>query len=56
MLPAFNEVAMYLNGINFRELENFAFREDLLLRMSCFSIFREDLLLQIGYAENFREY
>ena len=32
----------YLNGINFRELENFAFREDLLSR--------------IGYAENFREY
>ena len=41
---------------NFRELENFAFREDLFLRMSCFTIFREDLLSRIGYAENFREY
>ena len=41
---------------NFRELENFAFREDLFSRMSCFTIFREDLLSRIGYAENFREY
>ena len=41
---------------NFRELENFAFREDLFSRMSCFAIFREDLLSRIGYAENFREY
>ena len=41
---------------NFRELENFAFREDLFSRMSCFTIFREDLLLRIGYAENFRKY
>ena len=43
---------MYLNGINFRELENFAFREDLFSQMSCFTIFREDLLSRIGYAEN----
>ena len=35
---------------NFRELENFAFREDLFSRMSCFTIFREDLLSRIGYA------
>ena len=41
---------------NFRELENFAFREDLFSRMSSFTIFREDLLSRIGYAENFREY
>ena len=41
---------------NFRELENFAFREDLFSRMSCFTIFREDLLSRIGYAENFRKY
>ena len=41
---------------NFRELENFAFREDLFLRMSCFTIFREYLFSRIGYAENFREY
>ena len=41
---------------NFRELENFAFREDLFSRMSCFTIFREDLFSRIGYAENFREY
>ena len=40
----------------FRELENFAFREDLFSRMSCFTIFREDLFSRIGYAENFREY
>ena len=39
---------------NFRELEKFAFREDLFSRMSCFTIFREDLLSRIGYAENFR--
>ena len=41
---------------NFRELENFAFREDLFSRMSCLTIFREDLLSRIGYAENFHEY
>ena len=41
---------------NFRELENFAFREDLFSRMSCFTIFREYLFSRIGYAENFREY
>ena len=41
---------------NFRELENFAFHEDLFSRMSCFTIFREDLFSGIGYAENFREY
>ena len=41
---------------NFRELENFAIREDLFSRMSCFTIFREDLLSRIGYAENFRKY
>ena len=41
---------------NFRELENFAFREDLFSQMSYFTIFREDLLSRIGYAENFREY
>ena len=41
---------------NFRELENFAFREDLISRMSCFTIFREYLFSRIGYAENFREY
>ena len=41
---------------NFRELENFAFREDLFSRMSCFTIFREDLLSRIGYAEKFRKY
>ena len=41
---------------NFRELEKFAFREDLFSRMSRFTIFREDLLSRIGYAENFREY
>ena len=41
---------------NFRELENFVFREDLFSRMSCFTIFREDLLSRIGYAENFREH
>ena len=40
---------------NFRELKNFAFREDLFSRMSCFTIFREDLLSRIGYAENFRK-
>ena len=33
---------------NFRELENFAFREDLFSRMSCFTIFREDLLSRIS--------
>ena len=38
-----NEKKMYLNGINFREVENFAFREDLFSRMSCSTIFREDL-------------
>ena len=38
---------------NFRELENFVFREDLFSRMSCFAIFREDLLSRICYAENF---
>ena len=41
---------------NFRELKNFAFREDLFSRMSCFTIFREDLLSRIGYALNFRKY
>ena len=41
---------------NFRELENFAFREDLFSRRSCFTIFREHLLSRIGYAENFRKY
>ena len=41
---------------NFRELENFAFREDLFSRMNFFTIFREDLLSRIGYAENFRKY
>ena len=41
---------------NFRELENFAFREDLFSRMSCFTSFREDLIPRIGYAENFRKY
>ena len=40
----------------FRELENFAFREDLFSQMSCFTIFRKGLLSRIGYAENFREY
>ena len=49
-------VYIYLNWINFRELENFAFREDLFSRMSCFTIFRVDLLSRIGYAENFRKY
>ena len=29
---------------NFRELENFTFREDLFSRMSCFTIFREDFI------------
>ena len=38
---------------NFRELENFAFREDLFSRMSCFTIFREDLLSRIGYVRIF---
>ena len=38
---------------NFRELEYFAFREDLFLQMSCFTIFRQDLLSRIGYDENF---
>ena len=52
---------IYLMGLifartNFRELENFVFREDLFSRMSCFTIFREDLLSRIGYAENFREH
>ena len=41
---------------NFREFENFAFREDLFSRMNCFTIFREDLLSRIVYAENFHEY
>ena len=41
---------------NFRELENFAFREYLFSRMSCFTFFYEDLFSRIGYAENFREY
>ena len=41
---------------NFRELENFAFREDLFSRMTVFTIFRDDLFSRIGYAENFREY
>ena len=41
---------------NFRELEYFAFREDLFSRKSCFKFFREDLLWRIGYAKNFREH
>ena len=49
-------VVKYLNGINFRELKNFEFREDLFSRMSCFTIFLEDLFSRIGYAENFCEY
>ena len=40
----------------FRELENFAFREDLYSRMSCFTIFREDLFSRICYAEKFLKY
>ena len=40
---------------NFRELKNFAFREDL-SRMSRFTIFREILLSPIGNAENYRKY
>ena len=40
---------------NFRELKNFAFREDLFSRMSCSTIVREDLPSWIGYAENFCE-
>ena len=41
---------------NFHELENFAFREDLFSRMSCFTIFCEDLISRIGYAENYSKY
>ena len=41
---------------NFRELESFAFREDLFSRMSCFTNFSEDLLSRISHADNFREY
>ena len=45
---------------NFRELENFAFREDLFSRMSCFTIFariyfRESAMLRIFVNTNFHE-
>ena len=38
---------------NFRELENFAFREDLFSRISCSTIFRKNLLSRIGYVRIF---
>ena len=41
----------YLNGTNFREVENFAFREDLFSRMSCLKTFRGYLFSRIGYTE-----
>ena len=51
---------MYLNGINFRELENIAFREDLFSQMSVLQFFariyfRESAMLRIFVNTNFHE-
>ena len=51
---------LYLNGINFCELENFAIREDLFSRMNCFKFFariyfRESAMLRIFVNTNFHE-